>query len=70
MKERNPLLYTRLSNWKFNSAMQYVEDESFQVKALVKALSEQFGNVGWFQGSMAIIIASALLSIEVDPEVM
>ena len=40
------LLDERLFNWKFRSAAEYVGGQPQEVKLLVKALAESFGNEG------------------------
>jgi hypothetical protein len=39
-------LYSRVYNWKFNQALQYLKDQPGPVKELVHALSDKYGNVG------------------------
>jgi hypothetical protein len=49
----------RLINWKFKSAMIYADvfsDDSEAMEVLV-TLNRMFGNVGWFEGDMATIVA-------------
>jgi hypothetical protein len=57
----------RLENWKFAQAEasmdQQIESATDEEAQLVRALSGQFGNPGWFGGTMATIIATALDSL-------
>ena len=62
---KNEELKERLFNWKFESALKYLDGETEEVFNIVKALADMFGNVGWFEGSLAIIVAQALESIGV-----
>jgi hypothetical protein len=51
----------RLLNWKFGQALrQLTPDATEGERELVTALTEVFGDVGWFDGSMATIVAAAL----------
>ena len=59
------MLNSKLLNYKFASALQYTHSESKETKDLVKALSVILGDVGWFDGDMAVIVRHALKSIGV-----
>jgi hypothetical protein len=55
----NKDLRSRLSNWKFESAMNYLDGESEEVA--VKTLDGLFGNCGWFWGNMGEVVGLAVL---------
>jgi hypothetical protein len=61
----------RLENWKFAQAeasMDHQGESPTDAEAsVVRALSGQFGNCGWFEGTMATVVAAALDSILPDP---
>ncbi len=60
----NERLENRLYNYKFSQAMQYLDGESPEIKQLVKALDETFGDGSG--GNMSVIICNALENIGVD----
>jgi hypothetical protein len=62
-------LVSRLSNWKFSTACAYLEGQPPEVARTVEALAAMFGNCGWLEGSMGIVIAAALASLYDDDEV-
>jgi len=47
-------LLGRLHNWKFESALEYLEGSSESDKVIVGKLAEKYGNVGWIPGDAAI----------------
>ena len=49
-------LISRLENWKFESALKYVDAEDEDVQETVTALAVMFGNCGWMYGFMGTII--------------
>jgi hypothetical protein len=55
-------LRSRLINWKFKSAMIYADVFSDDEEALevLKTLNGMFGNVGWFDGGMQVLIGVAV----------
>lgn len=57
----------RLQNWKFSQAEAFmasqVEPATETEISLVEALSVTFGNPGWFDGGMSVIISAALSTI-------
>jgi len=59
-------LNSRLANYKFASALKYIEGESEDIKNLITALNNNFGDIGWFDGDMAIIVHHALKNISVN----
>ena len=48
----------RLYNWKFSSALRYLDGQPDNVREAVKALSDCFGDCGCLSGSVSAIIAS------------
>lgn len=58
----------RLVNWKFNQAKTLLKSGGMSEATtaehdLVVALAQSFGDSGWFEGDMAIIVGAALTSI-------
>jgi len=43
-------LLKRLHNWKFNSALEYLEVLPEPEKSIVRKLAEEYGNIGWVTG--------------------
>lgn len=70
VKVKNEQLYNRLYNWKFEQALQYLEDdkEDGAVVVLTKSLAQAFGNCGWIDGDISEVIRYALNSIGVNDE--
>lgn len=69
VKKENEDLIGRLSNWKFESAKRYLEGEHGKVKGIVLCLADMFGDVGWFDGSMHVIVRATvelLIGVEED----
>lgn len=64
----NKELASRLINYKFKSALQYLEGEKEETKDLVNFLAKLYGNVGWILGDMAILIDNALENIQATDE--
>lgn len=65
----NEKLKSRLSNYKFDQALLYLEGEDEDVQEVVKALAETFGSVGWgLTGHMGVIVEAALRSIGASSE--
>ncbi|HRP30496.1 MAG TPA: hypothetical protein PKV73_01325 [Agriterribacter sp.] len=60
VKKENENLISRLSNYKFKSALDHLEGESEKVKTIVEALANTFENVGWFGGSLGDIVEAAV----------
>lgn len=52
----------RLYNWKFDSALDYLDaSQATHAEAVgIKALAEVFGNLGWQGGAMSEIIRLAV----------
>lgn len=53
----------RLYNWKFTQALNSLEGDAHVIpheSQGIKALSDAFGNCGWFSGTMARIIQMAV----------
>lgn len=56
----------RLLNFKFMQALQYVDDDATpRERDLIFALSHTFGDPGWFDGLMSVVVRAALKSIGV-----
>jgi hypothetical protein len=57
----NDNLRSRLENWKFASATNYLDDGcSPEDKDLILALSSMYGDCGWFDGNQGILIGAAV----------
>lgn len=52
----------RLRNWKFTRAFETMP-EGHQWRDHVRALSESYGNSGWFEGHQGTIVACAVAYI-------
>src|SRR5262245_28641715 len=63
-REQIDSLHNRLENWKFQQATRYLKGIRGEDRDLVEALSRMFGDVGWFEGDMGIIIEAALSHIQ------
>ena len=61
----NDKLLSRLLNYKFESALNYLEGEFSNVKELVNSLAQIFGNSGLIDGHLRIVIDNALENIGV-----
>ena len=60
----NEELINRLYNWKFKSAIKFLNGEDEYVKDVVNTLNNLFGNCGWIlSGEMADMVEYALVSI-------
>ena len=60
VKKENENLISRLSNYKFKSALEYLDGEDEIVITIVEALASTFENSGWFGGSMGDIVDAAV----------
>lgn len=63
IREENEKLKSRLLNYKFRTARQYLEGESEEVIEVVHALAETFDNCGWIDGNMGTIIQACVSNI-------
>ena len=55
----NNMLHGRIENWKFDSALKYLDGEPEYTVALIQALARVFGDCGWFDGDMGLIVCAA-----------
>jgi hypothetical protein len=63
-KKINQALISRLQNWKFSSALKYIDNEDENTQRLIHSLADTFGDCGWIlDGNMSIIINNALENI-------
>jgi len=61
VKKINDELRGRLYNWKFESALNYLENEDESVVNETKALAATLGNVGWsLRGTMGVLVAGVV----------
>lgn len=60
VKKENEALISRLSNYKFKSALNHLDGENEKVIKTVEALANTFENSGWIGGSMGYIIDAAV----------
>ena len=68
-------LINRLNNWKFTTAYEYAKGiaddiDDDVILGNIEALSQMFGNVGWFGGYMGDIVAIAVDKIVKDLELV
>jgi hypothetical protein len=63
VRRENEKLISRLENFKFTQAQNYLEGENEMVVDVVNALASVFGNVGWMDGDMGTILSSAVYNI-------
>ena len=63
VNKTNNDLISRLEDWKFEQATNYLKGENQTVVTLVHSLSTTFGNCGWFYGNLANIVYECLNSI-------
>jgi len=62
-------LRSRLLNWKFEQALNYIDDDTcFDVKKTVETLARSFGDSGWFYGDIGFFIEQVLCSIGVEED--
>ena len=59
----NEKLKNRLENWKFKDAQKFLGGEPDPVADIVDALANNFGNSGWLEGDMGLIIQAAIDSL-------
>jgi len=57
------LLKGKLTNWKFRSALSYLDGQTEEVKDVVNALCRSYGNCGWFEGDMGLIVGICVESV-------
>lgn len=52
----------RLENWKFSQALAALNaDDATETEIhIIGSLSRMFGNVGWFDGEMSVIVATVV----------
>lgn len=54
----------RLTNWKFESALRYLDDDvTKDEREVVTSLACVFGNIGYVDGEMGTIISAAVASL-------
>jgi hypothetical protein len=63
VRKENKKLISRLFNYKFRTAQQYLEGEDEEVIEVVNALAETFDNCGWIDGNMDVIIQACVSKI-------
>jgi len=56
-------LISRLANWKFCQALSHLKGQPQDVCDVIQSLGDTFGDCGWFEGRMGIIIGAALEGI-------
>lgn len=60
----NEKLKSRLENWKFKQALQYVDDSvSEDEKNVIGTLARLFGDCGWLEGDVGTLISVAVRSL-------
>lgn len=63
IKATNKQLIGRLENHNFSHALFYTKGEDKQIKKIVGALAETFGDGGGLDGNMALIVDRCIASI-------
>lgn len=63
IRPENKDLRGRVHNWKFSSALLHLDGEAEDVQITVQTLATMFGNVGWFEGTMATMVERAVNSL-------
>ena len=63
IRKENRKLLSRIMNYKFRSAQKHLEGESKEVVETVNALAQTFGNCGWINGNMEIIVQTCVAKI-------
>ena len=66
MTKRERLL-DRLENFKFEQALEYCEPDD-EWRELVEALATTFGNCGWLNGKMGVILDAAVSVVTAEIE--
>ncbi len=61
-------LRSRIYNWKFTDALQYLEDEDEDDIEIIKALAVTLGNAGWNTSGPKATIASCAVRELLGPE--
>lgn len=61
--KENEQLISRLLNYKFRSAQQYLEGEDDEVVEVVNALADTFEDCGWIDGNISTIIQACVAKI-------
>ena len=60
----NEKLKSRLFNWKFEQALQYVDGGvDLDDLEVIKALARLFGNCGWFEGDVGALVSVVVSSL-------
>lgn len=68
VSERNANLRGRLFNWKFGSALMYLEGEDMEVVGNVRSLYRLFENCGHFEGDLGNLVRLAVLYLIGDED--
>ena len=63
VRNENTDLINRLFNFKFEAALKYLEGEDEYVVDVVKALAETFGNCGWLDSNIGVIVYACVSKI-------
>jgi hypothetical protein len=58
--EDSEALVGRLRNWKFAQATKHLTGQPVYVREVVETLARSFGDCGWFEGDMGLIVGAAL----------
>lgn len=56
----NDKLRSRLDNWKFRQAMQYIDGTDETEAMVIKALADMFEDCGQFSGTMSVLVESVV----------
>lgn len=66
--EKNPDLYSRLYNCKFNSALKELKEENEETKEIIETLARIFGNSGWIDGDIGLLVGVVIEYLGVKEE--
>jgi hypothetical protein len=57
----NTKLISRLENWKFEQALQYIDKDTPEtISIIIQVLSEEYGDCGWFMGNQGVIVSTTV----------
>lgn len=63
-RDKDAALISRLENWKFGQAMQYLRDDHPKsVHNEVNVLCRLFGDAGWFDGDIGELVRLAVIGL-------
>ena len=63
ISKKNENLRGRLYNFKFDSALQYLDGETDEDKEVIEALARMFGNCAWMGGDIELVVSGCVFSL-------